>query len=76
MKVSNAEWDGEGPEVFPYVLRERGASLAQLVGILGRSGYSFARLDGEAFSLDVPIFESKIADGSSIKRHCPSCAIA
>jgi FkbM family methyltransferase len=51
-------------ELAPYVLRERGASLTQLVGILGRSGYCFARLDGEGF--DPPTLESKIADGSSI----------
>ena len=53
-------------ELAPYCLQERGASLAQLVGILGRSGYCFARLDGVAFSLDVPKLESKIPDGSSI----------
>jgi FkbM family methyltransferase len=53
-------------ELAPYVLRERGASLAQLVNILGRSGYRFTRLSGEALSQDVPTLESKIAVGSSI----------
>ena len=53
-------------ELAPYVLRERGASLAQLVDIFGRSGYRFTRLNGEALSQDGPTLESKIAVGSSI----------
>ncbi len=53
-------------ELAPYVLRERGASLAQLTGILGRSGYRFTRLNGEKVSQDVATLESKIAAGSSI----------
>jgi len=53
-------------ELAPYLLRERGASLAQLAAILGRTGYRFERLDGEAFSLDVRTLESTIVDGSSI----------
>jgi FkbM family methyltransferase len=53
-------------ELAPYLLLERGASLAQLVAILTRSGYRFARLDGEVFPLDVQTLENKIADGSSI----------
>jgi len=53
-------------ELAPYVLRERGASLAQLVKILVRSGYRFTPLNGEALSQDAPTLESKIAVGSSI----------
>ena len=52
-------------ELAPYVLRERGASLPQLVDILGRSGYRFARLDGEGLSIDTAALEKKISDGSS-----------
>jgi FkbM family methyltransferase len=37
-------------ELAPYVLRERGASLAQLINVFGRSGYRFSRLDGEVLS--------------------------
>jgi FkbM family methyltransferase len=53
-------------ELAPYVLQERGASLAQLVAILGRSGYRFTGLDGEPVSQNVTALESKIAVGSSI----------
>jgi FkbM family methyltransferase len=53
-------------ELAPYVLRERGTSLAQLVAILGRSGYRFAQLGGQALAIDAATLESKIADGSSI----------
>ena len=53
-------------EIAPYCLRERGVSLAQLIDVLSGSGYSFARLDGKAITIDVLTFEDKIADGSSI----------
>ena len=53
-------------ELAPYVLREHGASLAQLVAILGRSGYRFELLDGEALSNDAATLENKIAHGSGI----------
>jgi FkbM family methyltransferase len=53
-------------ELAPYVLDERGASLAQLVAILDRSRYRLERLDGKALSLDAGKLEKKIGDGSSI----------
>jgi FkbM family methyltransferase len=53
-------------ELAPYVLRERGASLAQLVAILNRSNYCFAQLDGESLSIDVTTLGRKIAEGASI----------
>jgi FkbM family methyltransferase len=53
-------------EIAPHCLRERGVSLAQLIDVLSGSGYSFARLDGKAITIDAQTFEDKIADGSSI----------
>jgi FkbM family methyltransferase len=53
-------------ELAPYVLRERGVSLAQLLAILARSGYHFAQLNGETLSMDAATLERKIANGSSI----------
>jgi FkbM family methyltransferase len=53
-------------ELAPYVLRERGASLEQLATLLGRSGYRFTTLDGEAVPPDIAKLESKIPVGSSI----------
>ena len=47
-------------EIAPYCFRERGVSLAQLIDVLSGSGYCFARLDGEAITIDVQTFEDKI----------------
>jgi FkbM family methyltransferase len=53
-------------ELAPYVLRERGSSLAHLIALLNRSGYRFSRLNGEELIIDPAKFNTRIADGASI----------
>jgi FkbM family methyltransferase len=53
-------------ELAPYCLRDRGASLDQLLDILLRWGYQFADLNGEELSSDAKKLGGEIADGATI----------
>jgi FkbM family methyltransferase len=53
-------------ELAPYVLRERGSSLAHLLSILNRSGYRFWSLGGVQLEADASKLDRQIPDGSSI----------
>lgn len=54
-------------ELSPYVLRERGRSLEQLLGILKQAGYNLFRLNGKtALAGDPDSLQKLVPDGSSL----------